>query len=93
MPGHVSTMSVECRTCPVRELHCGDCMVPVLLSLTAPERHPETALDPDERTAVTRLVQAGLVDPEEASRVRVRLDTPAVGLGAAPTETGGRAVG
>lgn len=92
MAPHVSTMSVECRTCPVRELHCGDCMVPVLLSLTAPERHPETTLDHDERTAVTRLVQAGLVDPEEASRVRVRLDTPASGLGSA-TANGGRAVG
>ncbi|MFQ6170562.1 hypothetical protein ACK8HX_03055 [Oryzobacter sp. R7] len=91
MPGHVSTLSVECRTCPVRELHCGDCMVPVLLGLTAPERVDRSALDHDERSAVTRLVRAGLVDAEEASRVRVSLAPTAEasrGGGA-----GGRAVG
>ncbi|WP_392542335.1 hypothetical protein [Oryzobacter telluris] len=89
MSGHISTMTVECRTCPVRELHCGDCMVPVLLELTAPSRRTDTALDPEERAAVTRLVHAGLVDVEEAARARVRLD-----LGAAvPASEGGRAVG
>lgn len=94
MPGYVSTLSVECRTCPVRELHCDDCMVPVLLSLTAPERATHTALDPDERAAVTRLVHAGLVDPEEASRVRASLDPAASRAPASPaSRDGGRAVG
>ena len=88
MPGHVSTMTVQCRTCPVRELHCGDCMVPVLLDLTAPSLRTDTALEPDERAAVTRLVHAGLVDPEEASRVRAHVD-PA----GSDTGRGGRAVG
>ncbi len=89
MSGHISTMTVECRTCPVRELHCGDCMVPVLLELTASPLRTETALDAEERAAVTRLVHAGLVDVEEAARARVRLDT---GAAFAATE-GGRAVG
>lgn len=82
-------MSVECRTCPVRELHCDDCMVPVLLSLSDPARRPDTALDPDERAAVTRLVGAGLVAPEEAAQVRARVHQGPVGLPA----PGRRAVG
>ena len=70
MPSHDTTMTVECRTCPVRELHCGDCMVPVLLDLTAPAVRLEHALDPEERAVVTRLVEAGLVAPETAARAR-----------------------
>ncbi len=88
MPGHVSTMTVECRTCPVRELHCGDCMVPVLLELTAPSLRTDTTLDAEERAAVTRLVHAGLVDAEEATRVRARLDTTG-----SDSSSGGWAVG
>ncbi len=88
MPAHVSTMTVECRTCPVRELHCGDCMVPVLLELTAPSLRTDTALDAEERAAVTRLVHAGLVDAEEATRVRARLDTAG-----SESSSGGWAVG
>jgi hypothetical protein len=91
MTAHDTTMTVECRTCPVRELHCGECMVPVLLDLTAPSLRVDHALDPQERAAVTRLVHAGLVDPETASRVRARLE-PAAVSGATRPE-GGRAVG
>lgn len=83
-----TVMAVECRTCPVRELRCDECMVPVLLSLTAPTARPDSALDTEERAAVTRLVRAGLVDPEEAARARARLDV-ATGAGAG----GSRAVG
>lgn len=83
MPSHVTTMTVECRTCPVRELHCGDCMVPVLLDLTAPALRTDTALDAEERAAVTRLVHLGLVDADEASRVRAVLDVPGSGAGRA----------
>lgn len=83
MTGHDLTMTVECRTCPVRELHCGDCMVPVLLDLAAPTLRGDLveptlrvdlALDPQERAAVTNLVLAGLVDAETASRARARLE-------------------
>jgi hypothetical protein len=69
-----AVMAVECRTCPVRELHCADCMVPVLLSLTEPTARPETSLDAEERAVVTRLVRSGLVDAEEAGRARARLE-------------------
>lgn len=91
MTGHDLTMTVECRTCPVRELHCGDCMVPVLLDLAAPPLRVDLALDPQERAAITRLVHAGLVDPETASRARAKLD-PAAGHAVA-SHQGGRAVG
>ena len=91
MTSHDTTMTVECRTCPVRELQCGDCMVPVLLDLTAPSLRVDLALDPDERAVVTRLVQAGLVDPETASRARASLGPAATR--AAEAAEGGRAVG
>jgi hypothetical protein len=91
MTVHDTAMTVECRTCPVRELHCGDCMVPVLLDLTAPALRPDSALDPQERAAVTRLVEAGLVSPEVASRARAVVATTAPH--AAVPGQGGRAVG
>ena len=92
MTGHDTTMTVECRTCPVRELQCGDCMVPVLLDLTAPALRVDHALDPEERAAVTRLVQAGLVDAETASRARASLEPVTTGAADA-VRGGGRAVG
>ena len=91
MTGHDLTMTVECRTCPVRELHCGDCMVPVLLDLAAPSLRVDLVLDPQERAAVSRLVHAGLVDAETASRARAQLDS-ATGHAVA-SHQGGRAVG
>jgi hypothetical protein len=91
MPSHDLTMTVECRTCPVRELHCGDCMVPVLLDLTAPSLRLDHALDPEERAVLTRLVHAGLIDPETASRARASLESAATPAGG--TGEGGRAVG
>ncbi|HET6966728.1 MAG TPA: hypothetical protein VFI44_00550 [Ornithinibacter sp.] len=91
MTSHDTTMTVECRTCPVRELQCGDCMVPVLLDLTAPALRVNHALDPEERAVLTRLVQAGLVDPETASRARASLEPAAAHADA--VRGGGRAVG
>jgi hypothetical protein len=90
MTSHDTTMTVECRTCPVRELQCGDCMVPVLLDLTAPSLRVDHALDPEERAVLTRLVQSGLVDAETASRARASLEPPAR---AGAARQGGRAVG
>ncbi|PKW25598.1 hypothetical protein ATL31_0395 [Phycicoccus duodecadis] len=72
-------LAIECRTCPVRELHCADCMVPVLLEITT--RASETSLDAEERAAVTRLVRAGLVDPETATAARARLEPGSTGTG------------
>ena len=91
MTVHDTTMTVECRTCPVRELHCGDCMVPVLLDLTAPSVRLDVALDPEERAAVTRLVEAGLVAPETAARARAVVAT--AGALDDVRAQGGRAVG
>lgn len=91
MTVHDTAMTVECRTCPVRELHCGDCMVPVLLDLTAPALRPDSALDQQERAAVTRLVEAGLVSPEAAARARAVVAT--AGSHAPAPGQGGRAVG
>ncbi len=85
-----TVMAVECRTCPVRELHCDDCMVPVLLSLTDPATRPQTALDPEERAVVTRLVRSGLVDAEVAARARATLEPGVRGL---ERDEGSRAVG
>ena len=91
MTAHDTTMTVECRTCPVRELHCGDCMVLVLLDLTAPAAGVHHTLDPEERAAVTQLVRAGLVDAEGAAQARaVAAPFPAPGEAG---EEGGRAVG
>ena len=61
-------MIIDCQTCPVRDLHCDDCMVPALL---APETG-ELGLDAAERAAVTRFVEAGLVSAHEASGLQAR---------------------
>ncbi|QKE86059.1 hypothetical protein HL663_11745 [Arthrobacter sp. NEB 688] len=71
-------MTIDCRTCPVRELHCDDCMVPVLLSITG--TRTDGALDAEERAVVTRLVRAGLVDAETAATVRATVE-PGLGRG------------
>ena len=62
------TVIIDCTSCPVRELHCGDCMVTALLA-------PATAdlpLDAAERAAVTLFVASGLVTPQEATGLRAR---------------------
>ena len=90
MTSHDTAMTVECRTCPVRELHCADCMVPVLLDLTAPAVRVDRSPDAEERAVLTRLVHAGLIDAEVASRAHVTLDPVRRTPHAAE---GGRAVG
>src|SRR6476620_3166567 len=32
-------MLVDCQTCPVRDVHCADCMVTALSTMTAPTAH------------------------------------------------------
>lgn len=72
---------IDCQACPVRELHCDDCMVGALLS---PSAAADLPLDAAERAAVTAFVASGLVSPAEASRVRARRE---------PWATHARAVG
>ncbi len=61
-------MIIDCSSCPVRELHCDDCMVPALLALPT----ADLPLDAAERAAVTAFVSAGLVDRVEAASLRAR---------------------
>lgn len=62
------TVIVECATCPVRERQCDDCMVTALFAPTS----AHLPLDDAEHAAVRRLVAAGLVDAESASRLQAR---------------------
>lgn len=68
---------IDCQTCPVREVHCADCMVAALTNTipigppATPTGHP---LDRSERRAVSLLLAAGLVSPESAHSARAILD-------------------
>jgi hypothetical protein len=51
-------MRIDCDTCSVRGVGCGDCVITVLLG--AP---PEDRFDVEVRRAITVLADAGLVEP------------------------------
>ena len=73
-------MVIDCQTCPVRHVHCDDCIVTALgpapaRPLVDAPRHPhddELPLDAAERRAVGVFVRAGLVDPEHAATLTAR---------------------
>jgi hypothetical protein len=81
-------MIIDCQSCPVRDLHCQDCMVTALLGrepgelplAPAPGELPllplpgELPLDSTERAAVMRFVASGLVSTQEGATVQVRRD-------------------
>ncbi len=50
-------MLIDCDTCAVRDLLCGDCVVPVVLGLTTSARD----IDAGERRALDVLADSGLV--------------------------------
>jgi hypothetical protein len=52
-------MVINCESCLVRDLHCGDCVVSVLLG--APEEKPE--FTGEEMSAIEVLAQHGVVPP------------------------------
>lgn len=52
------TTRIDCDTCVVRDLHCDDCVVNVLLGPRTP-----THLDAEEREALAVLAEGGLVPP------------------------------
>ena len=54
-------MIIDCQSCPVRDLHCADCMVTAMLV-------PQGV----ERSAVARFAEAGLVSAHEASSASAR---------------------
>lgn len=51
-------MHIDCDSCAVRGLHCGQCVVSVLLGMPA-----EPALGPAEQAAIAALADGGLVPP------------------------------
>lgn len=60
-PGTVvgmNTIRVDCGTCEVRGMACGDCVMSVLLGPKV-----EVSLDDDERNAIDALAEFGLVPP------------------------------
>ena len=61
-------MIIDCQSCPVRELHCADCMVTALATPTG----SELPLDAAEQAAVGRLVAAGLVSAQEGAAATAR---------------------
>ncbi len=83
-------MLVDCQTCPVRDVHCADCMVtalaPLLVSVPVPrlrsagsEEQPVDdahglPLDRAERRAVSAFLGAGLVTAETANSLRAVRD-------------------
>jgi hypothetical protein len=80
-PGsEVIAMIIDCHSCPVRDVHCDDCMVTALLAPQA----TELPLDPAEGAAVARFAAAGLVSAQEAASVTARRE---------PWEVHSRAVG
>jgi hypothetical protein len=77
-------MLVDCQTCPVRDVHCADCMVTALneiplrsgVSRRGAERGEVVTapLDRAERRAVSALLAAGLVSTGTANAARAQLD-------------------
>lgn len=58
-------MLIDCETCSVRDIGCGDCVINVFLAHPAAAAHPPPALDLDESEcrAVGVLAACGLVPP------------------------------
>jgi len=52
-------MLIDCETCSVRDVACGDCAVGVLLGIPP----AGGTLDAEERTAIRVLAASGLVPP------------------------------
>ncbi len=53
-------MIIDCETCVMRDLACGDCVVSVLLG---PPGAVGQGFDPEERAALGVLAECGLVPP------------------------------
>jgi hypothetical protein len=66
-------MEINCETCPVREIHCADCIVNLFLEQPRVQllEQPrcQTSLLPAEKAALEVLVKAGLVGQAASARV------------------------
>lgn len=88
-------MLVDCQTCPVRDVHCADCMVTALTAIPLRQGDavgaPDVAtapLDRAERRAVSVFLAAGLLTTASANALRAELDP----VEQAPRESRARAV-
>jgi hypothetical protein len=66
-------MEINCETCPVREIHCADCIVNLFLEQPRvqllEQPRVQTSLLPAEKAALEVLVKAGLVGQAASARV------------------------
>lgn len=74
-------MLVDCQTCPVRDVHCADCMVTALTAIpvrpgasVGADDSVTAPLDRAERRAVSAFLAAGLVTTATANDARAQLD-------------------
>lgn len=56
-----TTQHIDCETCPVRGLHCDECMVTAFLAIDTADQ----PLDAVEQRAVGVFAAAGLISDEE----------------------------
>lgn len=54
-------MLIDCDACAVRDLHCTDCVVTVLLDGSQSRPHRARQMDDQERLALSVLADGGLV--------------------------------
>ena len=76
-------MLIDCQTCPVRDVHCADCMVTALADIPVGAPGAATTglpLDRAERRAVSVLLTAGLVTADAAHAARAEPDEDLPGL-------------
>jgi hypothetical protein len=53
-------MMIDCQTCTMRDISCGDCVVSVLLNITAA---PASEISSNQISALSVLSDKGLVPP------------------------------
>lgn len=73
------SLTILCSRCPVRDLHCGDCMVTALVDPDSMGLGSDLPLDADERAAVTACVRTGLITAESAATVRAQRTPLSIG--------------
>jgi len=59
-PFIIFNMMIDCQTCTMRDISCGDCVVSVLLNITAA---PASEISNNQISALSVLSDKGLVPP------------------------------
>lgn len=65
-----ASTQIDCDTCPVKGLHCDECVMTAFLAIES----GELPLDAVERRAVSVFAGAGLITPEEAQSATARTE-------------------